>query len=267
MNLSARKKSKIKTRCSVVFAVLSAFACAPEGDLQRTIHPVSKRFTDHQTASSASIPAAASETAAGALAAATSQSKGLPEACSNDSKPQLCLHCMSEHWAVERCYDYKGKFEPENDCLYTNDHLKCLSKAPPFALYIDWRTSHEKFLRENYLVWQETVHQIWDDKLPSDDKDESDRLLRSLDWLTLTLSTKSDLEAADGDNWVKLLGLEASANKSGQDLIQSLQRTRLAGKLTLAVLLEKVGEFYVQTHGASNLWEDLRTMSLEGLDD
>ncbi|MBC7532942.1 MAG: hypothetical protein H7318_15315 [Oligoflexus sp.] len=260
MNVS----TPIKTRCSLILAFLSAIACAPEGNFQRTIHPVSKRFTERQAPSPAS---AAPDNAPPALTAETVQSKGLPAACSTDSNKQLCIHCMSEHWAVERCYEFEGKFAAENDCFYTNDHVKCLTKSPPFALYLDWRTSHEKFLRENFLVWQNTVHQIWDNKLQADDKEESDRLLKSLDWLTLTLSTKADIEAADGDTWVKLLELKPAASKEGQDLLLSLQQSRLDGKLTLAFLLEKVGDSYIRTHGASNLWEDLSTISLEGLED
>lgn len=260
MNLSKR----ILTRCSLVIVFSGAFACGPEGDLKRTIHPVSKKFTDRQTPSSAPAEADAGLKAS---AVEVTQLKGLPSTCSSDSDKKLCIHCMSEHWAIERCYDFKGKLQAESDCFHTNDHVKCLTKAPPFALYLDHRSSHEKFLRENYLVWQETVHQIWDDKLLPEAKTESDRLLSSLDWLTLILSTKSEIGNDDFETWAKLQGLEGKSQALGQNLLVSLQEQRLAGKLTLASFLDSIGIFYIQAHGASDLWEDLRTMSLEGLED
>lgn len=255
MNVSTR----IKTRCWLCFAFLSALACAPEGDLQRTLHPANKRYLDRQ--------APASPPTGAALPPDTIiQTKGLPEACSFSSPKPLCMHCQSEEWVVERCYDFKGPIDPQIDCQYTADHVKCLTRFPPFALYLDWRISHEKFLRENYLLWQDTVHQIWDDKLSAEDREESERILKSLDWLTTILSTKAGIESSDGETWVKLLGLEPGTSPRAQDLIVSLQQSRLAGKLTLALMLEKVGDFYMRTHGTSNLWEDLRTMSLEGLE-
>lgn len=112
------------------------------------------------------------------------------------------------------------------------------------------------------------MHQIWDDKIQAEDRQESEPILKSLDWLTTALSQGMEPTSIDGEQFVKVLGLQGDDNrKLGQELVHSLQQARLDGKLTLTLVLDKMGSFYIRAHGASNLWEELRTMSLEGLED
>lgn len=240
---------------------LHAIGCAPKGELKRTIHPPHKKYLDRLA------PATAISVNTALREDLQQLTKGLPESCNLDSASLLSLHCRSEKWLVERSYPFKGQIDPKTDCQHNNEIIKCLTKNPPFALYLDWHSSHEKFLRENFLTWKESVHQIWDDKLSPDERKESEGILASLDWLTQKLSTEAAPTAADADQLVKTLGLELGQMKKSQDFLSGMQSARLSGKLNLKMLLDRMDAFYEQTHGPSPLWEDLRSMSLEGLDE
>lgn len=247
---------------SVLFSALSlSSACAPQGELKRTIHPPHKKYLDRLA------PATATSVNTALREDPQQLTKGLPESCRIDSAASLNLRCQSENWLVERSYSFKGNLDPKIDCQHNNEIIKCLTKDPPFALYLDWHSSHEKFLRENFLTWKESVHQIWDDKLSTDERKESESILASLDWLTQKLSHESAPNAGDADQLTKTLGLDPGQNKKSQDFLSGMQWARLSGKLNLKMLLDRMDGFYEQTHGPSPLWEDLRTMSLEGLDE
>jgi hypothetical protein len=255
-------KRLVNTSLSVFHLLfIMSFACAPKGELKRSIHPPHKRYLDRLT------PATAASVNSALRDDSPQLAKGLPDSCKIEKADSLRLRCESENWLVERSYSFKGDIDPSVDCQHNNEIIKCLKKIPPFALYLDWHSSHEKFLRENFLTWKETVHQIWDEKLTSEERIESSSIMASLDWLTVKLSSQTSLEESDSDQFIKILNLGAGQAKKGQEFLSSMQSARLSGKLSLKLLLDRMDEFYDQTHGPSPLWEELRTMSLDGLDD
>jgi hypothetical protein len=243
------------------FALSTAIGCSPQGELKRTLHPPHKKYLDRLA------PVTASSLNAALNDDLQQLTKGLPHSCKIDKGTALTLECQSEKWLVQRSYTFSGSIDPKTECQHSNEIIKCLKKDPPFALYLDWHSSHEKFLRENFLTWKESVHQIWDEKISDDARKESESILASLDWLTIKLSSESLKDSHDAEKLINILGLDAGQAKKSQDFLSDMQSSRLSGKLTLKLLLDRMDEFYEETHGPSPLWEDLHTMSLEGLDE
>ena len=56
------------------------------------------------------------------------------------------------------------------------------------------------------------MHQIWDDKIQAEDRQESEPILKSLDWLTTALSQGMEPTSIDGEQFVKVLGLQGDDN-------------------------------------------------------
>ncbi len=245
-------------------ALLAALSCAPQGELQRTLHNPNKKYAEKRGESlEPAAPALRSEAPSEHTAV-----KGLPESCGRVSSNQLCIECQNEGWLLQRCYDYKGATDLQQDCVHTSDRVKCLAKSPPFALSLAWRAPEEKFLRENYLVWQEAVHTIWDPKLSQAEKHESETLLQSLDLTTRILTTTRGPTDQDAKSFAELMpGRGLDSAKQSKELLASLQKARQDGRLSLRFVLDRVGAYYEQTHGPSKLWAELRTMSLQGLDE
>ncbi len=243
----------------ILSCVFLSLACAPQGELSRTLHTPHKRYL-HRINAAAVAPEPTDGQA--------NHTSGLPSACQAETGKQLCIQCQSDSLVSYRCYNFTSHWNANGDCHHTSEYLKCLIKDPPFALNFAWHSSDEKFLRENFLVWQETVHRIWDDKLQGADKAESEYILKALDWLTIAMTQRLKTTEMDGEKFIEVLGLNGAEHaKRGQALVVSLQKARLEGQLTLTLLLDKMGAFYIRSHGASNLWEELRTMSLEGLEE
>ncbi|MBC7661435.1 MAG: hypothetical protein H7249_17200 [Chitinophagaceae bacterium] len=255
-------KIPFKVCCSFALIVLIGLSCAPEGDLGRSLHPPHKRYMDRSSPQSLVAVAQAPKITP------ILNAKGLPEACKTEVGNELCVRCQADTVAVNRCYHAPRSFDSKSDCQYNAEHVKCLTKNPPFALYLEWRSSNEKFLRENFLLWRDTVHQIWDNRLTNEDREESDRILQSLDGLTRAFSTQMNPGPKESEAFVKALNLTREEDKTkAQELVADLQKQRMSGRISLSLLLEKMNGYYVQAHGASSLWTELRTISLEGLEE
>ncbi len=258
VRLMRQDHSSLRSRPGLVFLLL--VACSPAAEPKRILHPPHKIMLDR-------LPPAPSESLAeGPMAPMLRM--GLPKSCKADtSQDRFCIQCTFEPIVVVRCYNHLEDFNPQTDCRHTTEHVKCLNKALPSAFLFAWHPSREKLLRSNFLMWRETIAKIWDDTRLADDKPEIERIVKGLDWLSLLLSSKATISARDGRQWVEIVGLGVNLGPAAQDFIVAMQKSRLEGKLTLSLLLEGFTAFYLQTHGPSPLWEELRTMSLEGLDE
>ncbi|RZA17954.1 MAG: hypothetical protein EOP10_21840 [Proteobacteria bacterium] len=240
----------------ILFLALLSMSCRPEGQLTRTLHAPHQKYLDRLNPSKEKVIQLSDSLF----------STGLPSICKTASENPLCLLCDDENIKIYRCYDFVGKWTPGEVCHYSQDTIKCLTKDPPFALNLDYRNSSEKYFAENLYTWVETVHQIWEDKLSGEEKDELQRIILTLK-LTLEIVTRhTELDKAQIAIFQQNFGGKTSA-ADAEAYLRRMTGDRKSGKLKLSQAIEGLKELTLKTHGSAPLFEKFSTMSLEGLEE
>lgn len=246
-------------KLSLIFCILIfTVSCRPAGELTRTLHPPHQRYLDRSNPKlKESAPVEGTQSLA----------TGLPAECSLANSP-LCVRCKDEEVLVYRCYDYRGRLDGNAECHSNEDVIKCLSRDPPFALHLEYRSSNEKSFRENLATWRQTVQQIWGEKMSAQERAETQKLMNAFEVLAYTLTTKTIVTEQDVHDFANFLNItqEEKVQKVKEYFLE-MAATRQAGELKLSETIRGVDELIKQTHGSSPLLERFGTMSLEGLED
>lgn len=263
MRINNSKTKQSRARYALLFAFYAMSAgCGPQGEIVQNIHPPHQVYLERKTSAKLSENPTTQ----------TSMDHGLPEGCVT-SKPvnsKFCVTCRSDDWLIARCYPYNGDVDPSSRCQYNSESVKCLVINPPFALSMPRRASQEKFLRENFLVWQRTLHSIWDDKLSGPDKGDLENIVKLMDKGTLWLS--QDRPDAPSDDELKqvlsfLPGKIESHVQNAKAIFRDLQTERLEGKLKIGSLLEKISAFMEKAQADPEALAVLKSLNTQGLDE
>ena len=249
----------------MVGCTLFASACAPQGEWNRVTHPPHQAYLAQMIPSQKRSLGGGAETFQRGL-------PGLPDICSQNrmTPGEICLECRSEVWLVQRCFSYPGKFESDASCLSTQDHIKCLLNNPATSINLSFKRSIERQFRENFLVWQEKILEIWSGRLSTDEEKALQSLLHLSSELSLWLSQK-DPKLMQENDWNGLLPLTPaelhSAYPHCQKTILELQAQRLRGDLSLLIFLREVKNLLTELKLNPQLIEYLEALSLEGLEE
>ncbi len=247
-------------------SIAFSLACAPQGEWARVTHPPHQAYLAQTIPSQKKIPESGNETFQRGLA-------GLPDICTKvaNTPGSICLDCRSDHWLIQRCYEYEGKFESEASCLSTSDHLKCLLNSPVTSFNLAIKRSLEKQFQENYLLWEAKVLEIWSGRLSEKESESLRNLLLLTNELSLWLSQRDPLSMTESD-WTALFP-SLSKEEIHRDLprcrqlILHLQDQRLKGQLSLLNFLREVKELLSDLKLNPQMIEYLEALSLEGLEE
>lgn len=251
-------------KITILILFLSAIlGCTPAGDLTRTLHAPHPKYLDRLNPQNKSGPSSE-------VAIEDSSQKlnpGLPENCSTLSKKDFCLSCDEDGILVMRCYKQPSSIKTVEACHYDKGVIKCLSKEPAFALFLDYRNSEEKFFRENLETWKTAVHQIWDEKFTDDERSEAGRLISSLNVISEIFSGQNTRTDKDNERFFTAFQLTKDKEAVGLDFLSKIEGERLSGNLKLSLVMKDFSELINKTHGPSPLFEKFMAMSLDGLEE
>ncbi len=236
-------------------------ACFPKGEMTRQIHPPHKAFQ-----------AGTKQLHADGSSNLKRGTPGLPPNCSS-SRPgnrSLCLTCSHDEFSIQRCVDFGGIFDPKAVCMHNKDHIKCLMAEGPTGIVVSLRRPCEKLLRENYVLWEETVWSIWEAKLEQNDYDQLSALLKFLNETSLWISQRS-LDSIEDYELIAVLPLSPESShqhlKQARISLKKLEKSRLQGRLNLENFLNEWKRFLEDAGLDRDLLRILDSMSLEGLEE
>lgn len=253
----------------LIMSLSFLLSCAPQGEWKPVLHAPHQTYINQtQGGGAASEPQDSEGMAEGFIRGLP----GLPPICKRVAKPKgtICLECTPSPWLVLRCYNYKGKFEADASCQSNAEHLKCLMTQPVSTINLPLKRSAERVFRENYLMWEAKILEIWQERLSPEEEDSLNNLLRMTSELSLWFSQQDPISMKSED-WLRVLPLEPEQAQKHlprcRQMASQLQSIRLSGHLTLFSFLRSIKALLHDLKMDPKYIEYVDALSIEGLEE